>query len=283
MTKGNGVTVEGSVLTATYDKKLYTYQFSDSVFVMFYIVPFEGADPIYAPIRERNLSELIRTRKDDNAIPVKERNVYAGMIQLETDILDYRADFDDPSVPPEQNAPTLSETSLSGAIANTGKYSFGHTVQIRLVEPWGLKVNARVYTQGMSSSESIDYSDLIDYGVIMVMDNNASITTAEDFLARPDAYVFSKANGEAQISGNVITATFSKGIYTYLLDSNVYVMFYVKDADGYHFGAVKERNVYELMNTRRNDAAILAKEKALYNDMVNLYDVVTTYRADYMK
>ena len=283
MSKGNGVTVEGSVLTATYDKKLYTYQFSDSVFVMFYIIPFEGASPIYAPIRERNLSALICAGKDDNSLSLKERNVYISMNQLETDILSYRADFENPSVPPEQNAPTLSETPLSGAIANTGKYFFGHTVQIRLVEPWGLKVNARVYTQGMTSGESINYEELIDYGVIMVVDNNASITTAEEFLARPDAYIFSKANGEAQVSGNVITATFSKGIYTYLLDSNVYVMFYVKDADGYHFGAVKERNVYNLMNAGRNDAAILAKEKALYNDMVNLYEVVTTYRADYLK
>ena len=283
MSKGNGVTVEGSVLTATYDKKLYTYQFSDSVFVMFYIIPFEGASPIYAPIRERNLSALICAGKDDNSLSLKERNVYISMNQLETDILSYRADFENPSVPPEQNAPTLSETPLSGAIANTGKYFFGHTVQIRLVEPWGLKVNARVYTQGMTSGESINYEELIDYGVIMVVDNNASITTAEEFLARPDAYIFSKANGEAQVSGNVITATFSKGIYTYLLDSNVYVMFYVKDADGYHFGAVKERNVYNLMNAGRNDAAILAKEKALYNDMVNLYEVVTTYRADYIE
>ncbi len=295
MSKGNGVTVEhvtngsGDVLTATYDEKLYTYEFSDSVFVMFYIVPFEGASPIYVPIRERNLSELISTRKDDSTnFPDKERDVYTSMNKLEADVLDYRADFGNPSAPPEQNAPTLSESPLSGTIANTGTYKFGHTVQIRLIEPWGMKVNARVYTSGMSQNENIDYEELIDYGVVILMDNNTSITTAEELLARSDAYIFSKTNGEAQIQTNdeteIITATFTKGVYTYLLNSKVYVMFFVKDAEGYHFGAVKERNVYELMKTRRNDTSGLftEKEKILYDDMVNLYDTVTTYRADYI-
>lgn len=284
MTK-DSVTIEGNMLTAIYDKKLYTYEFSDSIFVLFYIVPSEGDDRIYAPIRERNMSELINARKDDSVnFTANERRVFTYMSKLETDILDYRSDFDNPSVSPEQNAPTLSENPLSGVIADSGKYSFGHTVQIRLIEPWGLKVNARVYTKGMSGSESIDYSELVDYGVVIVMDNNTVISTPEELLARPDAYVFSKSNGEAQVSGTVITAAFTKDIYTYLLNSNVYVMFYVQDAEGYHFGAVKERNAYELMKTRRVDTSgsFTEKEKALFDDMVNLYDAVTVYRADYI-
>ncbi|MBR4058755.1 MAG: hypothetical protein IKK03_02835 [Lachnospiraceae bacterium] len=285
MAKDSGVTVEGNMLTAIYDKKLYTYEFSDSIFVLFYIVPSEGDSRIYAPIRERNMSELINTRKDDSVnFTANERLVFTYMSKLEADILDYRSDFENPSVSPEQNAPTLSENPLSGVIANTGTYSFGHTVQIRLIEPWGLKVNARVYTKGMSSSESIDYAELVDYGVVIVMDNNTSISTPEELLARSDAYVFSKANGEAQVNGTVITAAFTKDIYTYLLNSNVYVMFYIEDAEGYHFGAVKERNVYELMKTRRDDTSgsFTEKEKALFDDMVNLYDAVTIYRADYI-
>ena len=61
-------------------------------------------------------------------------------------------------------------------------------------------------------------------------------------------------------------------------------MFYIEDAEGYHFGAVKERNVYELMKTRRDDTSgsFTEKEKALFDDMVNLYDAVTIYRADYI-
>ncbi len=290
MRKGNGVTVEatgnGTVLTAIYDKKLYTYEFSDSVYVMFYIVPYEGADWVYVPIRERNLSNLIRTRKDDSVyFSAKERSVYACMNKLETDILDYRAGFVNPSVSPEQNVPTLGEAPISGVIANTNVYSFTHYVQIRLIESWGMKVNAVVYPRGMSASNSINYNELTDYGVIIVMDNDSPITTAEELLAREDAYVFSKLNGGAQISQDMISAIFTKDIYTYLLNSNIYVMFYVKDGDGYHFGPVKERNLYELMKTRRNDTSgsFTEKEKGLYDDMVNLYDAVTAYRADYIE
>jgi len=289
MTKANGVTVEttsnGVVLTAIYDKKLYTYEFSDSVFVLFYIVPSEGEDRVYVPIRERNLSNLIRARKDDSAyFSAKERSVYAYMNKLEADILDYRADFSNPSVSPDQDVPTLGEVPLSGAIANTEAYSFTHYVQIRLIESWGMKVNAFVYPKGKSASKSINYNELLDYGVIIVMENNSSIATAEELLAREDAYVFSKSNGGAQISQNMISAIFTKDIYTYLLNSNIYVMFYVKDEDGYHFGPIKERNLYELMKTRRNDTSgsFTEKEKGLYDDMVNLYDAVTAYRADYI-
>ena len=73
----------------------------------------------------------------------------------------------------------------------------------------------------MAKDESINYNELTDYGVVMVMDNDTTISTAAEFLERPDAYVFSKTNGEAQISGKVITAAFTKNIYTYMLDSDI--------------------------------------------------------------
>ena len=74
---------------------IYTYQLADSVFVMFYFVTEEGADPIYVPIRERNLKDLAETRKDDaaNFPNEKERIVYGYMVDLFGAITNYREDY----------------------------------------------------------------------------------------------------------------------------------------------------------------------------------------------
>jgi hypothetical protein len=286
MTKDSGVTVETvdgqDRLTAVYDKGLYTYEFSDSVYVLFYVKPTENSAPVYAAIRERNLSQLVSERKNQtSSFSAEERAVYLYMEKLEDDILSYRSDFVNPGVSPEQSAPTLAENPLSGSIASSSKYSFGHKVQVRLIEPWGIRLKARVYTSGMTSSQSIDYSKLQDYGVIVLMDNTTSFDNAEELLSRNDAYVFSASNGDAELEGNMIAVNFTKDIYTYLLNSDLHVMFYVKDDDGYHFGPIKVRNLYELMLDRKEDTtgSYTEKEKIVYQDMVDLYTAITAYRA----
>ena len=89
--------------------------------------------------------------------------------------------------------------------------------------------------------------------------------------------------GDATIDGSLITALYNKGIYTYQLNSNAYVMFYVKDADGYHYGDVKVRNAYELAKTRGADTSgnYGEQEKIVYQDIVTMYETVTAYRDDY--
>ena len=281
-TKDNGVEVKAGMLTAIYDKGIYTYELSDSIFVMYYIVPYEGAERIYVPIRERNLKELVGARKDSDYYPDEERAVYACMDLLEEDITNYRADFANAGDIKLQTVPTLGEYALSNGVT-TGDYNFGHTVQISLIEPWGMKVNARVYNTGMSSSESIDYSTLKDYGVVVLYGSDVAVNSAEELLAREDAYVFSSVNGHASISGNVITAIYHQDVYKFEMDTDAYVMFYVQDEDGYHFGPVKVRNLYDLMSARMNStlSVYTEKEKKVYADMVELYHAITIYREWY--
>ena len=113
------------------------------------------------------------------------------------------------------------------------------------------------------------------------MDNTTSFDNAEELLSRNDAYVFSASNGDVELEGNMIAANFTKDIYTYLLNSDLHVMFYVKDDDGYHFGQIKVRNLYELMLERKEDTtgSYTEKEKIVYQDMVDLYTAITAYRA----
>ncbi|MBQ2742299.1 MAG: leucine-rich repeat protein, partial [Oscillospiraceae bacterium] len=279
-------TVDGSYITASYDKGLYTYEMSDSIFVLFYIEDESGMS--YAPIRERNMKELLEKRKNDteNFENVLERNVYTAMDKLELNIGVYRAQFDEIDELPVMSAPRLSDyVAENGAFEEeTAKsYSFGNSVQIILVEPWGLKFNARVYNG--ANPTNINYGSIEEYGAIVYYDTegNAESMTAEELRTKSDAYVFSSKNGDATIDGSYITALYNKGIYTYQLDSNAYVMFYVKDENGYHYGDVKVRNAYELAKVRAQDTTgnFGEQEKQVYLDMVEMYEAVKAYRDDY--
>lgn len=91
--KAGTATVDGSYITANYDKGLYTYELNDSVFVLFYVQ--DGSGISYAPIRERNLKSLVEARKDDTAnFPNElERNVYKAMLTMYETINAYRDDY----------------------------------------------------------------------------------------------------------------------------------------------------------------------------------------------
>ena len=279
-------TVDGSYITANYDKGLYTFEISDSIFVVFYIEDENGIT--YAPIRERNIKTLLEARKDDN-INFKnelERNVYTSMDELEKDIKIYRSQFEKIEELPIQKAPTLKEyVAVNGSFEQetTKSYSFGNSVQLILVEPWGLKVNARVYNS--EKPTNINYSALEEYGAIVFYDTEGTISsmTADELKTKEDAYVFSSKNGDATVDGSYITALYNKGIFTYQLNSNAYVMFYVKDENGCHYSDVKVRNAYELAKIRGADTTgtFGEAEKTVYDDMVEMHESVNAYRDDY--
>ena len=145
-----------------------------------------------------------------------------------------------------------------------------------------MKVNVKLSESG----KVIDYSTVEECGIVALADNVNTYATAEEVLANENAYVFSTKNGDAEITSNgYISAVYSKDIFTYQLDTNVYVFGYVKNADGFHYGPVRVRNLYDLMSTRRDDTSgsFTAKEQKVYASMVELYSAVTIYREEFLK
>ena len=288
-------TIDGQYLTASYNQGLYTYEMSDSIIVVFYIV--ENGETRYAPIREYNLKDLLSVRKDDaEKFPnVFEREVYKAMYNLENAIVDYRNQYTQEEIDaaklPDMKAPTLQEfVAVNGVFSPETiiSYKFGTSEQIVLIEPWGLKVNA-VVVDAENTSARVDYSALEEYGVIIYYDTEGKITagtmTKEELMSRDDAYVFSSKNGDVFMDGDYISAVYNNGVYTYMLDSNVYIMFYVKDAEGFHYGPVRTRSVYDLAAERMNDTTgkFGELEKKVYAAMVAEYDAITAYRKDYFE
>ena len=121
--------------------------------------------------------------------------------------------------------------------------------------------------------------------MVVLADNSKVYNDASEILRNENAYVFSSKNGDASIAGGYISATYSKDIYTYQLNTDIYVFGYVKDADGYHYGPVRNRNVHTLMEARKNDIANFpnVKERTVYADMIDLYTAITAYREDYFQ
>ena len=182
-----------------------------------------------------------------------------------------------------------SKITVSSAVSAV-EYKYSQNAQIRLIEPWALKANARVYTSSQTSS--IDYDSLIDYGAYFIRasklaDPAATQTslTVEDIINNPNASKYSKAEGTASVDKSnsiYITAIYDKGLYTYEFDDSVFVLFYIQDNSGFAYAPIRERNLKSLLETRQNDTANFSVlERSVYKSMLSLFDTVTAYRNDY--
>ena len=282
LTKSSGAAYydnDNNRFTAMFDEGLYTYEFSDSIFVLYYVV--EDGVTYYAPIRERNLSEMVNAYKDDAKTYPKasERDVYAKMAQMEKDILAYRDQFEDKTPLPIMDAPTLKTNPLGQPTTHSLK--FGHTTNVVLIEPWGIRFNGMV-----TSDDTYD-----DYGVVVYYDTNnrfapGTITSPKDLLAIEDAYVFTVKNGDATVVDNGdgrerISAVYNSGLYTYQMAKTAYVMFYVQDGDNFYYGPIKERSIQAAIDSRMAVAGVPALEASVMESMKNLYASVKVYRAEY--
>jgi hypothetical protein len=275
---------------ADYTGGLYTYEMSDSIYAVFYFVEGNGSRQ-YTKVSRHNLVELLNRRKDDTeGFSEYERAVYTAMSQLETDITEYREGKTDSTTIMGQK---LRNDSLR-APSNETQYTFGNLAQIVLIEPWGLQINAVVVPQGSTNvNDHLDYSSMEDYGMVMFYDVNKEITDAtqldsfEEMQALVDkAYVFSKEDGSAFINpgnGAYFTARYNQDVFTYQLDTDLYVMYYVVIDGNAYYSDIRTFNVYDLATRRSQDSSFDVLEQNVYKDMVSMCDAITAYRKDYFE
>ena len=274
--KAEVANIDGNqMITAIYDEGLYTYQMDRSFYCVTVLVDENGAK--YYSMRERNLLSLLQERKDDSAgFPHEdERAVYTHMYNLFNFVTAYREGKD--TNPTDSSAPvTVAEYDFT----NVSSTTFGNSVQVRVIEPWGLKVNAY-----HASYASNDYADCEDYGFLICYDLNGvydATATAEDILADINTLVYSKSGNSATVAtidGNrMFTSIYEEGIYTYQLDTDAYVVPFIKINGVVQLGAVKIRNMYDLCKERSTTFAD-ENECGVYESMYNLYDNVKIYRA----
>lgn len=262
-------------LSVDYDKKIYTYQFSDSVFTLFYIQI--GDQTYYAKIREKNISNIVHDFKDDaSAFPnAYERNVFACMYQLEQDVLTYRGSAENSTIP-IMNPKTTVEHPLG--TPQTHSLEIKYSANVILVEPWGLKFNSKI-----TSDETYQ-----DYGFVVYYDleGDSPITDIEQLIdPNTGAYVFSYEDGTATLKMDydergreMVSAIYNNGVYSFHAQRNAYYAVYVMDNEGnYYYGKMKYRSIQSTIEAIEDTKP---NEKQVLDSMVKLYDAVMDYRAN---
>jgi hypothetical protein len=173
-------------------------------------------------------------------------------------------------------APGVANTNGLGE-RNTG-YQFGTSHQIKLIEPWGIRVRVLMREKTAPGGVYADYENADDYGVIFFHDKENKYhgtMTTEQMSAETEAKVYSKSNGNAIIVAKGVTAVYDEGIYTYDLDTELYCLPYiVVDGEYYYPSDVICWNLLAEMVEYSENEALDSKETAVFDAMLDMYDNV---------
>lgn len=260
------------VVSASYDKDLYTYEFDNIISVVGYIKI--GDKTSYTDVKNINILSLVTSLKDNEIFSEKERTVYEKMYDMYYTVKTYR------DIRPEiqtnnQSVKPLDEMAAYSA-QNTMKFDlYG---QIRVIEPWGLQVSSQI----LENNQVIDYTKLDECGFVVCYDpdNSTKITTPQQILENDKSVVYNAPT--KNIADTTLMTCLVDGIYTYQLNNTVYVLAYaVKDGVYYYDDSVSAINIYDYMTLLKDYEGLPEDEKAVYNVMLDMYAAITDYRSQF--
>lgn len=159
--------------------------------------------------------------------------------------------------------------------------------QVRLIEPWGMKINVR-FTDG--EDNTLDLAAFSDWGAFAIRrgqldDPSAPLSSLaiEDIVENPAMLSFRRSDGSMVSNGKYVSFVYNTGLYTYRLSENVVWVAYYEDAQGRHYTALRERNLSDLIHERMNGSPedFGDYERAVYAAMARLEGDITDYRSGF--
>jgi hypothetical protein len=179
--------------------------------------------------------------------------------------------------------PTGSKLESNGVTfgqpGSTDAFKFGTSQQIRLIEPWGIRVRAIIWDN--AAANFADYAN-VEYGMIFYHDKTnayADGMSIEQITTKGDAQVYSKANGGAWAAANSINAIYAEGIFTHELDTNLYCLPYVVvDGTYYYRSSVLCLNLLTEMEAFAADTTLTVEERAVFEAMLQLHDDTIAFK-----
>jgi hypothetical protein len=161
-----------------------------------------------------------------------------------------------------------------------GAYLFGTNHQIRLIEPWSIRVN--LYIQDVAANAPLDLNGDANYGMIFFHDKAGAYAdgmTVEEMIAEGDALVYGTETDNIRVSGSAVIAIYDKGIYTHELDTNLYCLPYVEVDGAYYYRSnVICLNLLNEMETFSQNTSLSAEEIAVFDAMLDLHEKTILYR-----
>ena len=293
--EGDGNMFADGDTTAVFDyyDGLYTYRLAENVYWVAYYEDMEGTihfTEVRRPVLLTQVENIIGKIAGD-ADQDTQRIVLEHMHQLHYALKDFRgedAEFGNIYEPGVLNYnQNLGENTTGGT-----KYQFGRSHRIRLIEPWGIMINMQVRVGGVTYGEA-DFEAAQDYGLIFFHDKDSvynGAMTRDQMLARNDVYIYSDDRGNAWLeSWNTagtpgITAAYDLDIFTYEMDSELYYMAFVVDAEGnYHYSNAYCLNIIDQMYAYYNNTTLKGEERLTFKAMIQLHESTLIHRKKYGK
>ena len=247
---------------------LYSYNLGESIYWVAYYTDTKGVMH-YTSVKTKSLTAVANALLDKNTVSAEEKAVLQSMKDMKDTVIALRGeDADLGKIYPAGVANTVALGDR-----NTG-YQFGESHQIKLIEPWGVRV--RVLMRDKAAAAYADYENADDYGVIFYHDKTSAYggaMTAEQIISRTDAQVYSKLHGNATINANGVTAIYDQNIYTYELDTELYCLPYIVVGGNYYYPSNAFCwNLLTEMTKFSQDPDVSAEETAVFETMINYYN-----------
>ncbi len=264
-----------SATTAVFDfyDGLYTYRLAENVYWVAY---YEDADgnihfsSVLKPVVTQKIDEIINNSRSDT-----EKVVLNTMKGLHSALIAFRGVDAELGKDYTNDEGALNYNQGLKAPTANSTYQYGKTHRIRLIEPWGLMVSIQI--RDKSTSTMVDFNTAANYGMIFFHDKKGEYNgdmLAEQILARNDVYVYSKELGNVNVEDGKMIAIYAKDIYTSELDSDVFCLPFVVDANGnYHYAkSAFCMNLIDEMYAFHNRAGLKNEERATFRKMIELYE-----------
>ena len=276
---GSIYAVDANTLRFDFSEEIYTYRMSETVYWVAYYQDADG-NYHYTRVRNKTLTSVMDSLTSASA---NEKNVYTSMKTMEQAIIAYRGTLSNLTTvyPAGVN---ITESGISFAADNApGSYKFAQTHSIKLIEPWGIKVNV-LMVKSTNTSAAIDYAAADDYGLIFFHDKAgvyADGMSVEEMIAEAGAVVYSKSLGNATIEAGRVSAIYDQNIFTFEMDSDLYVLPFVVIDGEYHYrdtGAFNMNLIERVALFATETEKYSEAERAVYSAMVEMNEDILIFR-----
>jgi hypothetical protein len=275
---GNITAKDATTLTFDFYDGLYSFNLDESIYWVAY---FEDADGVhYTSVKEKSLIAVANNLLDKPEVSEAEKAILQSMKKMKdamTALRGANADLGHIYAAGVANPGTLGDR-------NTG-YLYGTAHQIKLIEPWGIRVRVLMRKNAPvvdGKAVYADYASASDYGLIFFHDKTGKYNgamTAEQMNTETGAKVFSKLDGSAVINAGGVTAIYDQGIYTHELNTELYCLPYIVIDGQYYYpaNAIRWNLLGEMVEfSERKD--LDPKETAAFEAILKMYDNVQNHK-----
>lgn len=259
---------------ATLTKGIY----SQDISAYYYVAPFvKMADGtmLFGTVKKNSMENILKSNLNLSSITPAEKAVCRCILDLKESIAKHYSASGIPGASTDMVIPRGSSQKSASVISTA---SCGITPNInggasRLIEPWGLRFYA-VYT---------DSASIADRGVVMLNQaywKNSYNSAPDSMRTDKNAYVFRESDKTLakDNNSNRYYATLTEGISSKNISDVYYVVPFAVLKDGrYVYGTVKSNSMLKIMNANLKSTAVPATERAVSQDIIDLYNAVKVY------